>query len=224
MNFKCNLDDVHINNSVLNKSTEVKFLGLHIDDRLKFDTHIASLNKKLASQCYAIGVISRELDMGIARMSYFALVESHLRYGLCFWGTCSGFLFNSVFVLQKRAIRFLCRIRPRDSCKPFFISERILTLPCLFILESVCLIHKKYRNNLEPIHTYNTRNRLNLRLPIPVTTQLKNSIIFNSRKLFNHLPTDFKSITNIRLFKQRVKSLLIARAYYNVNDYFDERF
>lgn len=105
VSFGCNLGNIFLNGSILGNLSENKFLGIFIDSRLKFESHVISLKNKLASNCYAIRVMSNELPVEVVKNAYFALIESHVRYGICFWGTCSQQLFQSVFVLQKRAIR-----------------------------------------------------------------------------------------------------------------------
>ena len=98
LTFKCLIDNVHLNNIILENKASVKFLGLHIDEKLKFRDHIFTLNGKLASGCFAVRVVSGELGFSAARSVYFSLIESHLRYGIAFWGFCSQQLFCSVFI------------------------------------------------------------------------------------------------------------------------------
>lgn len=223
--FKCSINDISLDARAVNNSHVSKFLGLHIDEKLKFDDHILTLNNKLSRGCYALRVVSRELDTSVAVNVYYALIESHLRYGLCFWGCCTDYLFHSVFVLQKRAIRFICRANPRDSCRPLFLSLGILTLASLFILETVCLVHEKFSSEIMKQPECPTRyNSFAARLPIPSTNLIKKSIMYNGRKMFNHLPGSVRQITGKKKFRKVVKSLLIGRVYYSVEEYFSNSF
>lgn len=225
MSFQCELNNVYLENSILNNLAESKFLGIYIDKRLKFEPHIEQLCSKLSTNCYALRVISGELDHGTAKKSYFALIESHLRYGICFWGTCSKYLFLRVFVLQKRALRSVCRAGNGVSCKPLFLKERILTLTSLFILETVSLLHSKFRNHIRDIQNpYNVRQSHRICLPIPTSSRVRDSVVYSSRKIFNHLPLEIRQIYDRKKFKMEVKRLLAVRAYYGLNEYFAERF
>ena len=224
MSFKCNISGICLDTGILSSLTKNKFLGIYIDSKLKFEPHINILNSKISSNCFALRVLSKEVGETVARNAYFALVESYLRYGISFWGTCSGYLFQSVFVLQKRALRYVCQVGMRDSCKPLFIKEKILTLPSLFVLETVCLLHKKYKHFLRNESVYNTRLTYNIGLPLPSTSQIKDSIVYSSRQLFNHLPLCIRKIYNNKKFKAEVKKVLVARAYYSIQEYLDERF
>lgn len=224
VNFKCCLGAVSLNHQILENVSSLKFLGVYLDNRLRFDTHVANLAKKLSSGSYAVRVTKHELGKDVARTVYFALIESHLRYGVAFWGGCSRHLFRSIFIVQKRAIRYLCGARPRDHCKPLFIQQKILTLTSLYILESVSLVFR-HRDEEEtyPIQ-YFTRRRDELRLLIPGSTLVKNSFVYNAKKMYNHLPLEIRQLGSFVGFKKEVKRLLVERAYYDLQDYFSDRF
>lgn len=199
-----------------------KFLGLYIDSKLRFESHVSFLSKKLASNCYAIRVISNNLDVVAARTAYFSLIEAHLRYGICFWGNCPQYLFMALFILQKRAVRYMCKAKMRDSCRPLFLLHHILTLPCLFLLETSCLIFKKFGSKRNVTSLHNTRQTYHINLPIPNSTKTKNSIIYNGKKIFNHLPLHIRTINSIGKFRKEVKHYLISKAYYSVDEFFGD--
>lgn len=228
LTFKFTYHDLFLDNQPIENKSHTKFLGLHIDEKLKFDVHVSNLSKKLASGCYAVRITSNELGFRAAKMAYFSLIESHLRYGIPFWGMCSQHSLNTVFVLQKRALRYLCKAKPRDHCKPLFIAHKILTLACIFILETVCLIHKKKLNTLhtDPLPEYNTRQALNLILPLPIprSTLTKHSVIYESKKIYNHVPLSFRSMTQLKTFRKAMKDILTQKAYYNLSEYYDDSF
>lgn len=222
ISFKCDLDQIGLDNSIINNYTDTKFLGLYIDNRLKFDKHIINLNNKLSANCYAIRIISNNLNVATARDAYFSLIESNLRYGVCFWGNCSQCLFASVFRLQKRALRYVHKARTRDSCKPIFLAHKMLTLTCIYILETACLVKKKFQTDIHNISTHFTRQTGQLSLPIPSSTLTKNSIIYNSKKIFNHLPTTLRVIDNIKRFRSELKKILVGKAYYTLEEFFQD--
>lgn len=222
MPFRCSLPDIPLGNHVLQNKTCTKFLGLHIDLKLKFEEHIISISNKLASGCYAVRVVSNELGYTAAKAVYFSLIESHLTYGISFWGVCSKYLMQMIFVLQKRAIRYLCKARARDSCKPLFVTHNVLTVTSIFIRETVVLIHKNKMNQSIPTSNYATRQVGNVTLPIPRSTLVKDSIVYNGQKMYNHLPYDIKNMNSIKNFKNAVKKLLIVKAYYNLQEYYDD--
>lgn len=227
LSFRGTLEPLGMGGQIVPVSECSKFLGLHIDGALSFRGHITHLCAILARGCFALRVVSRELDAASTRSVYFALIESHLRYGVCFWGSCSRTLFRSVFILQKRAIRLISGAGFRDAGRPLFLSNRILTLPSIFILETVCLMHKKHRHNIVGDRGgsgRDTRRSFCIDLPIPHSALIKRSVLYNSKKLFNHLPLDIRCLASAVVFKIKVKTLLLSRAYYTVEEYLQDVF
>lgn len=137
LSFKFDCDPLTLDNNFIENSTVTKFLGILIDNKLKFSEHVKTLSKKLAAGCYAVRIVTKELDLSIARSVYFSLIESHLRNGTPFWGFCNQQLLNSLLILQKRAVRYLFGVRLKDHCKPLFIRGKILTIIGIFILRQL---------------------------------------------------------------------------------------
>lgn len=138
------------------------------------------------------------------------------------WGNSSQYLMRQVFVLQKRAVRYMCGAGARDSCRLLFVQHRILTLPSLYILETVSLMYKKVRHQHRE-NSYNTRQVAVVPLPIPHSALTKNSIFYSGRKIFNHLPVALRSLDTLAKFKSAVRAVLIQKAYYDVAVYFNDR-
>lgn len=220
LSFGLSVDPINLETQTIGCSSNVKFLGIIVDKNLKFIEHIERLKSRLASACFAVRITTSELGYSLARVVYFSLVDSVLRYGVAFWGFCPGYAFHSVFVLQKRAIRYLHNKKRREHCRPLFLSSRILTLTCLFILETVCLVHKKYGGVVYGVRA--TRQSGRLPLPIPKSSLTKNSLIYESLKMYNHLPTELKGISNLRLFRKSIVKLLEGKAYYDTDEYFND--
>ena len=101
MSFKCSLSPIAIGEENVNETLNAKFLGLCVGNKLSFQDHIVKLCNKLSKGWYALRVISRDFNKDFARMVYFSLLESPLRYGICFWGNCSQYLLNGVFCCSR---------------------------------------------------------------------------------------------------------------------------
>ena len=222
LSYKGDLQPLLLRDSLIKRVESVKFLGLSINDNLKWSVHIDTLTKKLSSACFAIRSVSKELNVFSARLAYFSLFEAHLRYGLPFWGCCNNEQFLSIFKLQKRAIRYLFGLSGRAHCEYYFKKYEILTLPALFILETVCLV-RKHINSLpeRPNHPYPTRNSSqDIYLPLPSSELIRGSIIYNAKKLYNHLPIHLKSIPTFAKFRRNAKAFLVERPFYSINEFY----
>ena len=220
--FKCTLTNIFIDNAPVEIASDSKFLEILIDRELKFTKQIHCLTSKLSSTCFAIRISVQELGPQIGKLVYYSLFESHLRYGIAFWGNVSGYNLQMIFVLQKRAVRYICRVNPRDSCRPLFLREKILTIPSLYILETSCIIFKYQSRFAERSDRYPSRNHMFLRLPQPTSEPTKKSVFYESLKIFNNLPLSIKCASTLKMFKAKLKKLLVLKAYYSVVEFFED--
>src|SRR3978361_1611017 len=59
--FNCAVSDLSLGDNSVRAVVGSKFLGLFVDEDLRFYSHIVSLNKKLASGCFSVRATYREL-------------------------------------------------------------------------------------------------------------------------------------------------------------------
>jgi hypothetical protein len=193
------------------------YLGVRLDGGLRWSEHVNKLASTLASSIYVLRNLSVYGNLELCKLVYFNLIESHLRYSIVLWGLSSKANLNRIFVLQKKAIRCICRLRPRDTCKDKFKELQILTVPSLFIFEVIMYV--KLNNLIQPHnHRYNTRN---YNINPSVQHNLK---IFETQpsyvgiKYFSKLPPVIKETLDINNFKKRLESYLIEECYYGLPD------
>jgi hypothetical protein len=67
--------------------TEIKFLGLCLDETLSWKRQIEQVVNKMVSSCYALRNIKHIVSTEILKLIYFAQVHSVIRYGIIFWGS-----------------------------------------------------------------------------------------------------------------------------------------
>ena len=83
----------------------VKVLGVHIDDKLKFDKHISVICKKASRHLNAISRVSKFLDEKCRISLYHSFILSHFNYCNIVWHHCDKENANKVERVQKRALR-----------------------------------------------------------------------------------------------------------------------
>lgn len=141
-----------------------------------------------------------------------------MTYGIILWGNAVDV--NNIFILQKRAIRVIYRMGPRESLKDKFKEIGIMTLYCQYIYENLLYVHKnidQFKKNSD-IHDINTRNKDKLAIPSTRLCKVNKSFKGISIKLYNKLPSSIKEMSTNK-FKNVVKRNLLSKAYYCVNDY-----
>ena len=135
------------------------------DFYLKFITH-----SHLSQVVFAVSVLRQTCSTQTILTVYRGYFDALLRYGVAFWG--NSVLSESIFKVQKRILRCVFNLRKRDSCKDIFKSANILTLPSLYILETLIITYSNKDNlqNTGGFHNISTRHGDALRYPVQRTT------------------------------------------------------
>ena len=124
-NFKFTL---RLNNKTLYESHHVKYLGIIIDNKLNWKSHINELAKTLGRAIGLLSKIRHFVTSSTLKHLYHSLFNSHLVYGCILWKTATDVQLNRVRTLQKRAIRTITFSRYNDHTSQHFRNLKILKL------------------------------------------------------------------------------------------------
>jgi hypothetical protein len=83
---------VSFDNIVVNEVPEIKFLGIQIDDRLNWKSHMEYILPKLSSAIFVIRSLAYFMSSETLRMVYFSYFHSLIKYGIIFWGNFTNIL------------------------------------------------------------------------------------------------------------------------------------
>ena len=126
--------DIDLNNKVSLCNAElcyvdnVKFLGLTVDNRLKFNVHIADVCKKVSR---VVGVLYKVRDILPTKTLinlYYALFYPHVIYTNLIWGGTSNVHLHTLEMLQKKAVRVITSSNYLTHTRPLFYQTGILNI------------------------------------------------------------------------------------------------
>lgn len=204
-------------NSDIVIAENTKFLGVHLDEFLDWSSHIISLKLKLGKICYGVRVTSSYMNEACLKILYYANFQSVLTYGIIFWGSNSAI--EDIFIIQKRILRIIKKMGFRESCRGVFKSCGIMTVYALYIYECVMFFFKnRHMFEHEKLHQYNTRT-VSVNYPRHKLSLTEKHPSYACLKFYNLLPNDIKQISCEKLFKNRVRSLLVTTEPYSLSDY-----
>jgi hypothetical protein len=149
-----------------------------------------------------------------AKVAYFALFESHLRYGIVTWGGTANTNLERVLKQQKRAIRCLAGLQHQESCRETFKQLKILTVISLYIRETILFAITSQQPRHQDIHQHNTRHASNFALPLHHLSLFEKKPAYKGAVYFNHLPDQLKTLPLPR-FKNQLTSWLQDKPYYS---------
>lgn len=200
-------------------SKSVKFLGTIIDDSLCWDLQVNQVCTKLKQAYYAMrqlkGILCNEALLSV----YYALAYSHLTYNIVAWGCASKI--NRVFILQKRLIRLLYNIGPRESCRQHFVDNKILTVASIYILNIIKYVKRNihdFKLNSDN-HSYNTRYGETLSITYHKTATYEKSPQYKGIQLYNKLPIEIKDVKCQKKFNTCLKLFLSSKCFYSIEEY-----
>lgn len=202
----------------IEQENNVKFLGIIIDNKMSWKQHINELSGRLSKSIFMLRKIVNIVDVNVARIAYFAIFHSYINYGIVLWGLSTDT--NRIFILQKRAIRLLAKVKMGTHCRPLFQKLKILTLPCLLI-HNILLYTKKNIQNFcthTDIHWHDTRNKNEILVPKVRLNIEKQNPFYYGPVLYNKLPAKIKDM-NYKHFKQTTMNMLASHSFYNIEEY-----
>jgi hypothetical protein len=194
--------DITLNNEPVTRVFTAKTLGVVIHEHLKWEAHVDILCKKLSRAVGILYKLTRCIPSICLKNVYSSLFNSHLTYGISVWGNCSKKSLQRLLVLQKRALRIICRQPPLSHVTARFKQLGLLEVHRLYI-EAICRLVYKFQCGLLPenifvftrnssIHSYNTRIKENLHQQRTSTTCRAKLFVNASTKAWNSLPRDLR--------------------------------
>lgn len=156
-------------------------MGLKINSKLNWNTHIDYIKKKITPFLGAIKRTSYQLPPNLLSQLYFSYIQSNLMYMIPIWGTCSKYKLNSIQRLQNKAIKIVLK-KPYETPTTEIFNNKFVSLSnlikytqCLYIYQtknSIIRTNITIKNRTE-IHDHNTRNRNNIYITNTITIKLK---------------------------------------------------
>ena len=172
--------------------TTAKYLGVHMNGALDWSEHVQALKTKVRKGLFGLGNIKRIRNIGVKKMVFDAMVNSHINYGIQFWfpGSTKNDL-KCIDKLHKAGVRMIADARAKIHTEPLFKSFEILKVTSMAELATVTLTYdimtnrnKSMRdvfNGFFTIQETRTRNGYTLR------SNAKGQITSNHAKTINNL-------------------------------------
>lgn len=201
--LNCNCD-------TLEKIEYVKYLGVVIDQHLRWSEHVDYLVKRLRRLIHKFYQLRDILSKQNLYMVYDALAESVLRYCIIIWG---GLYENKIKILQTMQNTLLKIIFKKDRLHPSELLYRelnIFNIRMLYTYHAMLWMHKSQADPV--VHDYHTRNQANVSVKIPLYTKTHTQrfLFYYGPKLYNLLPISIKNNRKLYTFKKELKKFVVT--------------
>ena len=219
--FLNNIEIKTKDNTKLERVNECKYLGMVLDHKLNWQSHVNYLIKKISKTVGILYKTRQLLNKSSLMLILHSLFISHLKYGILCYGRANKSTLKPINVLFNRAIRCInfCKLRDK-STKDLYFDDRLLTLQNMFKLE-VAKFCFRYVNGMLPesfdnilinttsVHSHNTRNSQNFFQQRQFKKAGFDCLSHLGTKIWNQIPFHLKSETSFYFFGKKMKQHLI---------------
>ncbi len=217
------LDEVNIvlDGRAVSRSESVKYLGVMVDDKLKWKEQIAAVRRKSFAGLAKIRRLRDVLPVSTKIKLYNALVLPHVDYCSVVWQECGKVLQQKVERIQNYGMRLILSRPPRTPSKELRQSLKWMSLTQrrqMFRLSMVhrCINHKAPRylqdqftvNGSLPGYP-NSRGQSKLHLGAVRSEVGRSSFGFKGAQEWNQLPVQMTRVQPASRFKNLLRTHLI---------------
>ena len=211
-NRQCNNgdNDIKLDDQYLKFTENCMFLGVKLDNKLTFCSHIKYITSKLARSTGIFYKIRDNFTLSAKLNFYYAFMYPFFSYNIIVWGGTFPTHLKPLITQQKRFIRLMADADMVAHTNPYFYQFKILKLHDVYrYFMSI------YMFNLIKVGTYKithgrvTRN-MNLAQPsFQRLTLTQHSVSYAGPKIWNEIPQCIRNISSLQLFKKKFRSFLI---------------
>ena len=168
-----------ISSQKIQPTSQVKYLGVTLQDDLHWAAHLGNLRKKLSHSIALLSKTRHHVPKHLLGTLYYSLFNSHLIYACEIWGqNQTNQLFKRLLLLQEKAIRIINFQPHKSSSNNLFKENRILKISDYINYKHALFVRNSLRKENLPIfnnmftslginHTHNTSAATNHLLDIP---------------------------------------------------------
>ena len=215
--------DINIDKKPIQQVDTTKFLGLLIDCNLSWTSQTLHLSKIISKYNGIIRKVRAFLPLHSLKTLYNSLILPYFSYGAMIWADPNNANLDSLFLLQKRAIRTCTNSLWLAHTDPLFSSLSTLKVQDIYKLQLATFLYQ-YHHHLLPVdlmkddlfntdvhsHHYETRHGQEPFVRSTNTVLASNTARSQGPLLWKDLPSHLKNASSISSFKYNLKKLLIG--------------
>ena len=151
------------------QSSQVRYLGVILQDDMQWITHITNLEKKLSRSIGLLSKIRHYVPMHLLGTIYYSIFNSHLIYACEIWGQNQNSLrFTKVTKLQNKALKVINFQSSDSPTGPLYQRNKVLRIADFISYKNALFVRNILKKEnpqvfhemfimLNQNHTYNTR-------------------------------------------------------------------
>src|SRR5436190_3364379 len=137
---------------VIDRVNAYKYLGVIIDNRLTWSSHVQYVNGRLRKLIYAFIQLRSILTLSEIRSVYYAYVQSILQHGIIAYGGAYKSIINPLFVTQRSILKVALKKGRRYSSEALYSDFCVFDVRQLYVRNLLIYIFKNSNSIFEPVH------------------------------------------------------------------------
>ena len=214
-NILCPLDisEIYMNGTKIEYTSSMRFLGMIMDDKLKFSCHINLIKEKISKNAGVLYRLKQFVPHQTLVSVYRCFVECYLNYCIIVFGNAYQCHINQLEIAQKKCVRIVANQPPLSHTAPIFYELKLLNLSDIYKFNIALYMYKnidKFASCLQP-NIHSTRSGIHYSSQRQWLTLTQNqSIKYQAPKIWNRIPIDIRNSSSIFSFKRKLKNYLIS--------------
>jgi hypothetical protein len=205
---------------ILERTPCTKFLGVYLDEKLKWTQHLIHIAAKISRGLGVMGRMRKILPQNVVSTLYFSLIYPYLIYCCVIWGGASATALHKLEVLQNRAVRIITLSPFRSSASPLYKQLLLLKFCDIRKLQIVQFMFRCQHSllpesclhycRINPQQSYYMRQTHYFATESFRTTIREQCINIQGPKIWDSLPVPLLAVTNLVMLKHNVSRYMIA--------------
>ena len=209
--------NISINNHIISNVDNLEYLGVILDNKLTWNSHIAQVRKQISQACGALTRLRHYLSINSLITVCCSLLFSHLQSGISSWRSASTYLLKTIKTIQNKILRLITFSSYRLNAEKLYEQLKSLNLNDNYKLQIAKLMHKFKHDclpsvlnylftKLDNIHSYNTSQKTSQEYIVPRKrlANAQKSLAYIGVKIWESLDQNLK-VQPLYIFKTKWK-------------------
>ena len=208
-----NLSDIQLNHSSVEHVSSVRFLGVEMDDNLKFNLQINNIAKNISKNTGVLRKLKDFVSADTLLQLYYTFIETYMNYCTLSFGGAYETHLKTLEVAQRKCVRVVGNQSYFSHTNPIFSCLKILKFKDIYKYNLGIYMYKNLENFTirSSLHNYETRSRDSYdTLFQRLTLTRRQSLEFKGPENWNSIPLYIKVAPSLDIFKKSYKEYLVS--------------
>ena len=196
--------ELSINGETLKEVNYAKYLGVLIDNKLKWTNQIDAINLKLSKGNGLLAKIRHYVPNSTLRSLYFSFINPHIDYNLLNWSMAASTTLESIGNKVKKAIRIISFEDSHTPSTPLFKQLNILPFSYSIKANLAKFMWKLFNDKLPTTLSANFRSnpRTHISHYESRLISLDKFVLFEGPRIWNNIPDSIKIKPSLKTFSK----------------------